>query len=400
MSHRKNALIGLVVIVLIVVFTVYVVGGISGRVKNEFPVTARFTHVGQLLRVSGDVKMRGVIVGTIAKIGHRTDGSGEVVLALKPNLRIPAGVSASIRGKTLFGEKFVELIDPPKPTSERLKPGTVIPENRTIPAFELEQVLQHLVPVLDATAPGDLGGALHALAVGIAGNEEAAQRTIDNSLKILAALGANEQTLDRLLSGIDRSSSTLSQTSADFLKTLGDLDSLNRSLIANQGDLKTVLRDTPDWVRAVAQIVEARYRDLVDLSVKGADILHLVSQHRFALPSTVDNLKQFTQNWVTNLSTPCRDQAGQTLGDSDFHPALAGSTCWQVWIISAEKDRMPGGYDSTTRPEPGPATVSAAYRAQLQQMLAMPFGTEPTNLQLFFYRAIVNGRGLIPEALL
>jgi virulence factor Mce-like protein len=400
MNNRRHALIGLAVIVVIVVFTVYVVGGISGRVKNEFPVTARFTRVGQLLRVSGDVKMRGVIVGAIAKITHRTDGSGEVVLALKPHVRIPAGVSASIRGKTLFGEKFVELIDPPQPTDERLEPGTVIAEDRTIPAFELEQVLQHLVPVLDATEPGDLGGALHALAVGLGGNEEAAQRTIDNSLKILAALGANERTLDRLLSGVDRSSGTLSKTSADFLATLEDLDALNRSLIAHQGDLKAVLNDTPRWLDVVAQIVEARYQDLVDLSVKGADVLHLASQHRFALPSTVANLRAFTQNWVTNLSAPCRNAAGQTLGDSDFHPTLAGTTCWQVWIISAEKDKSPGGYDASTRPTPGTAAASAAYRAQLQSMLAMPFGTQPTQLQLFLYRAIVNADGLIPEALL
>jgi virulence factor Mce-like protein len=400
MSRTRHALIGLVVLVIIVVFTVYVVGGISGRVTNDFPVTARFSRVGQLLRVSGDVKMRGVIVGTIAKIEHRTDGSGEVVLALKPQLHIPAGVSASIRGKTLFGEKFVELIDPPKPTNERLKPGTVITEDRTIPAFELEQVLQHIVPVLDATSPGDLGGALHAVAVALGGNEEAAQRTIDNSLKLLAALGANEQTLDRLLSGIDRSSGTLSKTSKDFLASLEDLDALNRSLIAHQGDLKAVLNDTPRWLDVLAQIVEARYNDLVDLSVKGVDILDLVSQHRFALPSTVENLKDFTQDWVTNLSAPCRKASGETLGDADFHPTLKGSTCWQVWIVSAEKNRTPGGYDSTTRPTPGSATVSAAFRSQLTQMLAMPFGTEPTPIQLFLYRAIVNADGLIPEALL
>jgi hypothetical protein len=175
---------------------------------------------------------------------------------------------------------------------------------------------------------------------------------------------------------------------------------LNRSLIANQGDLKAVLRDTPRWLDVLAQIVEARYTDLVDLSVKGADILHLVASHRFALPSTVDNLKQFTQNWVTNLSTPCKNAAGQTLGDADFHPTLAGSTCWQVWILSAERERSPGGYDAATRPEPGPAATSAAYRAQLQQMLAMPFGSEPSALQLFFYRSILNSRGLIPGALL
>ena len=399
MINKRHALIGVAVLGATLAFTIYVVGGLSGRVKNRFPVTATFSNVGQLLRVTGDVKMRGVIVGTIAKIDHLADGSGRVTLALDPGQPIPAGISASIRGKTLFGEKYVELIDPPKPTDQVLKPGDSIPESRTIPAFELEQVLQHLVPVLNAAQPGDLGGSLHALAQGLAGNEAAAQRTIDNALIVLNTLGANQQNLDRLLSGIDRSSSALARSSPDFVAALADLDQLNRALIANKGDLSAVLRDTPRWLDVATQLIQARYTDLVDLSVKGADVLHLVASHRFALPSTVANLKDFTQDWVTNLSTPCKNQENQTLGDPGFHTELAGSTCWQVWIVTAEKNKFPGGYDSTTRPMPGNAVAAAAYRAQLEQMLGLPFGTRASDLEAFFYSPIRDAQGLIPEAL-
>ncbi|TMK20227.1 MAG: hypothetical protein E6G68_05010, partial [Actinobacteria bacterium] len=125
-----------------------------------------------------------------------------MTLALDPGLPIPAGVSAIVRGKTLFGEKFVELVDPTHPSGALLKPGTQIPESRTIPPFELEQVLQSLLPVLDATKPGDLGGALHALAQGLAGNEGAARRAIDNSLVVLDAIDNNRGNLDRLLGGL------------------------------------------------------------------------------------------------------------------------------------------------------------------------------------------------------
>ena len=399
MINKRHALIGVLVLGATLAFSIYVIGGLSGRVKNDFPVTATFSNVGQLLRVTGDVKMRGVIVGTIAKIDHLPDGSGRVTLALKPHLPIPAGVSASIRGKTLFGEKYVELIDPPTPTDQILKAGTSIPESRTIPAFELEQVLQHLVPVLDAAQPGDLGGALHALAQGVAGNEQAAQRTIDNALIVLATLGANHQNIDRLLGGIDQSSSALARSAPDFVKALDDLDALNHSLIANQGDLTAVLRDTPRWLDVATQIVEERYQDLVDLSVKGADILQVVAQHRLALPSTIANLKGFTQDWVTNLSAPCRNAAGQRLGDAGFHPELAGSTCWQVWILTAEHMRSPGGY-GPEGPKPSSSVAAAAYRAQLEEMLALPFGSQASDLALFVYGPIRDTNGLIPRTLL
>jgi phospholipid/cholesterol/gamma-HCH transport system substrate-binding protein len=398
MINKRYVLIALAAIAVAAAFTMYVVGGLSGRVQSKFPVTATFSRVGQLLRVTGDVKMRGVMIGKIQRIGHLPDGKARVTLALDNGVRIASNVAASVRGKTLFGEKYVELIDPPKPSSTLLRPGDDIPESRTIPAFELEQVLQSLVPVLDATKPGDLGGALHALAQGLAGNEEAARRTIDNALVVLRTLGASSSDLDRLLGGLPEGTGALARAAPDFVGGLDDLDALSRELISSQDDLKAVLHDTPTWLDVASMLVEQRYKDLVDLSVEGADILDLVASHRAVIPSTVDGLKTFTQNWETNLSTPCEDAGGMTVGQK--HPSLAGSTCWQIWIVSEEKDKMPGGYDDTTRPTPGPSVAAAAYIAQLRQLLALPFGTEPTGLQRLFYAPIRDARGLVPEALL
>jgi virulence factor Mce-like protein len=398
MINKRYVLYALAAIAVAAAFTIYVVGGLTGRVQSNFPVSATFSRVGQLLRVTGDVKMRGVMIGKIQRIGHLPDGKARVTLALDDGVRIAENVTASVRGKTLFGEKYVELIDPPEPSKTFLQPGDEIPESRTIPAFELEQVLQSLVPVLDATKPGDLGGALHALAQGLAGNEEAARRSIDNALIVLRTLGASASDLDRLLGGLPQGTGALARAAPDFVAGLTDLDTLSRELIANQDDLKAVLHDTPTWLDVAAGLVEQRYGDLVDLSVKGADILDLVASHRAVLPSTVHGLKTFTENWNVNLSTPCEDAGGMTVGEK--HPSLAGSTCWQIWIVSAEKDKMPGGYDAATRPTPGPSVAVAAYIAQLRQLLALPFGTEPTGLQRLFSAAIRDARGLIPEALL
>jgi virulence factor Mce-like protein len=398
MINKRYVALGLAVIVIMSAFAVYVVGGLSGRVSNDFPVTVTFDHVGQLLRVTGDVKLRGVLIGKIARIDHLRDGTARVTLALDKELRIPADVNASVRGKTLFGEKYVALIDPTHPTGEVMKSGAVIPQSRTVPAFELEQVLQSLLPVLDATEPGDLGGSLHALAEGLAGNEEAAKRAIDNSLIVLRSIGANRADLDRLLAGADEGTDALKRASPDLAAALNELDAVANELVAHSPDLKSLLHDTPSWLDVLAAVVKARYRDLVDLSVKGANILDLVSAHRTELPSTVSGLKLFTQDWNTNLSTPCEDANGDTVAEK--HPELAGSTCWQVWIVAGEKEKDPGGYDSSTEPQPGPAAADVAYRAQLKTLLDLPFGTEPTGLQTFLLTPLRDAKGLIPEGLL
>ena len=400
MRLNRYVLIGVVVVAATVAFTVYVVGGLSGRVNNRFPVTATFDHVGQLLRVTGDVKMRGVLIGQVARIDHLPDGKANVTLALDPGLKIASNVDAIVRGKTLFGEKYVELIDPAHPSGEFLKPGARIPENRTIPPFELEQVLQNLVPVLDATKPGDLGGTLRALAQGLAGNEAAAQRTIDNSLVVLGTLGADRSDIDRLLAGLPKGTKALADASPDLVAALNDLDTVSKQLVSQQSDLKAVLHDTPTWLTIAAGLVRERYQDLVDLSVKGAGILDVVAAHRSALPMTVEGLKDFTQDWVTNLSTPCENAAGNRLGTTGFHPTLAGSTCWQIWQLSGEKEKPNGGYSQMDQPKPGPTAVAAAYRVQLAQLLDLPFGSQPSPLQLLVYAPIRDGNGLIPRGML
>lgn len=392
MKHRRYALMGLAAIVATFLAAAYIVNGLGGRTGGPFQVVVEFDRVGQLLRVNSDVKMRGVLIGRVHEIEKHLEGAARVTLTIDPINRIPADVSASIRGKTLFGEKYVELIDPEKPTGAALRPGDTIPEIRTIPPLEIEQVLDSLQPLLDAIDPGELGGAIGALAQGLAGQEDEARRAIDNTLTLLKALGASRDDLDRLVAGFDEGSDALRRATPDFLASLADLDTLARDLIANADDLRAVLNDAPDWLTVAAQLVEDRYADLVDLSVKGADILDLVASHADELPFAVDALKKFTQSWNTNLSSPCENISGVSV--ETVNP---GSTCWQVWALTAEKSRAGYGAEG---PKPGPGVAAAAYTAQLRQLLGLPFGTQASGLADLMFSPIRDDRGLIPEELL
>jgi virulence factor Mce-like protein len=398
MTNRRHALVGLATLVATAGMTVYIIGGLGGSAGSGYPVGVTFDRVGQLLRVSGDVKLRGVLVGKVARIQHTTDGKARITLTIEPQQHIPALVGASVRGKTLFGEKFIELVDPTKPDGRFLKAGDQIPESRTVAPFELEQVIQSLIPVLDAAQPGDLGGALHALAQGLAGQEDEARRAIGNTLLLLQTLNQHRGDIDRLLAGSADSSAALAGAAPDIVAALEALDRLNTTLVGRSADLRSVLQDAPRWLDVAAQIVRDRYADLVDLSLKGADILDILAAHRGDLPFAVASLKSFTQDWDVNLSTPCLDASGLTVAQK--HPSLAGSTCWQVWILTAEKNKVPGGYTGGTGPTPSSVAVEAAFREQLRQFLALQFGMRPSDLAVILGDALRNGRGMIPEALL
>ena len=402
-TARRNLLLGAAGVALTLSFGFYVLTSLGGHPGGPFQVSATFARVGQLLRVSGDVKMRGVQIGQVAKIQHLHNGAARVTLSLTPGLQIPEDVTATVTAKTLLGEKYVQLVDPAHPDGRLLQPGAQIPENRTVPPFELDQVISTLVPILDAAKPGDLGGALHALAVGLAGQEDAARDAMDKGLTALGVLAAHKADLDRLLAGLDASTAAFDKATPDLIASLNSLDKISRTLVSDSNEVQAVLRDAPTFLQQLADLVSRHYNDLVDISVKGADILDIVAAHRGALPSTVAALKTFTQDWDTNLAIPCTNAAGQTVGQ--LHPTLEGSTCWQLWVVSAEQLKSPGGYtgDGPVPLPPSqnsPAVTSAAFRAQVREMLALPFGTEPSDVALLMSGALTDRRGLLPGSVL
>ena len=89
-----------------------------------------------------------------------TSGHGaRIELALQPAAAksIPDNVSARLLPKTLFGERYVELILPAQPQpAQAIRSGDVIPQDRSSSAIELEQVFDDLLPLLQAVHPAQL----------------------------------------------------------------------------------------------------------------------------------------------------------------------------------------------------------------------------------------------------
>ena len=391
--------LGLVTMLALVAGIAFVSFVLSGGMRRSYPVTVTFDRAGQLLETGGDVKLRGVLVGRIGEIEADEAGNAVIQLEMDPAHRVPNNVGAAIRGKTLFGEKFVELRDSLEAPTGNLQAGDQIPIERTLAAFELEEVMEQLLPVLMAIEPGDLGAAFSALAEGVKGQEDAARRAIDNSLLALRNLNSNQDSLDRVLGGLDEGADALARSAPSLASALNDFDSFNRVVLANRNDASASLRNAPTWLDEFGQIMESKYGDLVDISVKGVDVLDLVTGHRESLPFIVTSLKNFTQSWVTNMSVGCTNGiTGETVAST--HPSLAGSTCWQVWNLSGEPVKSPGGYNAFTKPRPNSATAAAAYDAQLKVLLTVPFGQDVSDLTSLVYAPIRDDDGLIPEDLL
>ena len=136
------------------------------------PVTLKTSHTGTQLSEGADVKLRGIIVGDVR--GVSTTGNGATIkLALQPAKAklIPQNVVARILPKTLFGQKFVDLVIPDQtsPDETSLHSGSVINEDHSRNAIEVEKVLDNILPVIDAVQPQQLNTTLTNLADALEG---------------------------------------------------------------------------------------------------------------------------------------------------------------------------------------------------------------------------------------
>src|SRR3954447_21226976 len=143
-------------------------------------VTVHLHRAGLQLLTGSDVKVRGIVVGSVEGISSTGDGA-DVKLRLSPDQAraLPANVTVRLLPKTLFGEKYVDLVPPPQPSRSHLSDVSVISEDQTRPTLEIDQALNDLLPMLRAVPPVELNHTLTAIATALSGRADQLGQTID-----------------------------------------------------------------------------------------------------------------------------------------------------------------------------------------------------------------------------
>lgn len=330
---------------------------LTGRVgRSGVVAAAEFAHCGQGLRVGGDVKMRGVLVGRIEKIERLEGGGCRVSYLLEHNSieQIPSNVGAQIRAKTIFGEKWVELLFPSDPTDERVAQGDTIPQDRTIDPLEVETILNTALPLLDAIDPEHLSGALEALASGFVGHEEAAIEGIEKGILALRPFNENEKLLQEGIDQLAASGETLDEVDRDLIEAMRNLDQLGEFTIDNEELIGVNLIKGPRLLRELSLLFETRFLDFTKIVNQGATVISVLAARSEDLDHLLNSLPRFNSHWIRNLNHVCRyrqntDEPGKSIGDR------VPGRCWRVHNLFSHSQ---GAYAPGEGPRPGAAGPS------------------------------------------
>jgi phospholipid/cholesterol/gamma-HCH transport system substrate-binding protein len=288
-ERNRNMISGAVGVIILIALVTIGIKASFGAFAGGYELRGTFAAAGQGLLSGSDVKIRGVNVGEVSSI-RLVDNRALIRLRIEDGTQIPVTSQAVIRPKTLFGEKFVDILPGDDELSgPYLDDGDEIVD--TLGGFELEQVLTDAYPVLEAVNPAELAVILDELATAGRGLGPNINRSIVNSAT-LAELGASNDAEFR-------------QFTSDFALLAEELDILAPDLVAGARDLNVVL---PTLNARSEQLDEA----LTQVGRLAGDLADLLEAN-----------ESFTTNALTNGS-----KSLQVLFDrrSQIQPLLLGVT--------------------------------------------------------------------------
>jgi phospholipid/cholesterol/gamma-HCH transport system substrate-binding protein len=267
-------------------------------------VTLQTTKAGSQLPQQADVKLRGMIVGEVTDM-KVTDNGVELTLGMNPDLidEVPAGVTAQILPKTLFGEKYVALIPPETTTGQSLKAGDTITK-ADVP-IELEEVLNNLYGLLEAVEPAELSTTLTAVSTALEGRGEQLGQTFVQLNDYLTQINPDiPQAVDDLIA-LGEVSDVYAAALPDLARVLENSVTTGNTIVEKDAQLSAFLASGTTLANTLTTFFATSGQDLVDLNANGRRGLFQTARYSVTFPCFLNALDQV----VPRLESVLRDNA-------------------------------------------------------------------------------------------
>ena len=335
-------------------------------------VTLRTDHTGLQLNQGADVKLRGVIVGQVR--GITANGQTATLrLALNPGdaEQIPDNVTAQMLPETLFGERYVSLQVPPDASAVPVHDGSVIGQDRSSSAVELERVLDEALPLLRAIQPDKLAATLGALATALDGRGERIGQDLVNFDHYLTALDAQLPAIRADITKLAQVLETYDGALPDLMAVLRNV-TITANTVSDQRDqLAAFLDDTADLADSTRSFLD-RYGDrIIQLGSVTAPVLGLLATYSPEYPCLLQGLvtlqpkveQVFAGGQMHITIEVTRDNGGYQRGrDDPVYGAHNGPNCRGLPhpVVPAPQVPINDGYDYKGNRTPAPLPVGLA----------------------------------------
>ncbi|WP_137988558.1 MCE family protein [Streptomyces vilmorinianum] len=291
--HLRLRLYGVVFIAVIALLLSLTVAVYQQVFTPVVRITLEADALGNQLEPRADVKLRGLLVGEVREV--RADGEKATLsLALKPEhvALIPAGVHARLLPKTLFGEKYVDLVAPKgAPGGGRhIRAGDVITQDRTTVGIEVQQLLNDLLPLLRTVQPAKLNATLSAFATALEGRGEAIGDNLVRLEGYLRQLNPHMPALQEDIARFADVAEVYADAAPDLMRILDNTLTTSRTLVEKQARLASVLTWTATAADTAEGVLDENADRLITLGRVSRPTLALFARYSPEYPCLLDGL--------------------------------------------------------------------------------------------------------------
>ncbi len=243
-------------------------------------VSVNISRAGLQLLPGSDVKVRGIIAGEVSNIS--SDGDGAVIhLRLDPSMaaRLPDNLSVRLVPKTVFGEKYVDLVLPDVPSPAHLHDGSVIAEDQSKPTLEIDQALNDLLPLLRTVQPVQLDETLNALATALSGRGGELGATIVQLRDYLNGFDPHLPALQHDMTALVGVTRTYAQAADPLMRMLRNLTTTANTVVTDKAQLSAFLDDVAGAADSTRDLLARNATDIIDVNAVARPVLALLARY-------------------------------------------------------------------------------------------------------------------------
>jgi phospholipid/cholesterol/gamma-HCH transport system substrate-binding protein len=243
-------------------------------------VSALFSSASGVVK-EAPVMMAGIEVGHVERM-EVNKGLALIHLIINPDIKLHTDARAEIRSKSLLGEKYI-AIEAGSDSAPLLPSGERIQDTMT--PVDLDEVLNHLAPVLTKLDPDDLNTLMHTLAMSVKGREKDLGDLIKGASSLMRTVSANEDTIVRMVNNLD-----------------GVAGKANRLLGRNGSSIDNIIDNLRVASASLGKDAPGLLKSLQAVSGEVHSITGPLSENGEQLARRIDKISEHAENFTESLN--------------------------------------------------------------------------------------------------
>ncbi|GAB3277466.1 MCE family protein [Actinocorallia lasiicapitis] len=254
-------------------------------------------RAGLQLLPHSDVKIRGLIIGEVKSIRSAPDGSAVMELAIQKDKagHVPSNATGRLLPKTLFGEKYIDLSVSAQPAAP-IKNGSVLTQDKSAVSVEIDQVLNDIMPLLEAVEPAKLNATLNAVATALDGRGDQLGETAEQLDTLLAKVNPNLKTFLYDLKALGDVSDVYAAATPDLMRVLRNLNFTSGTIVEKRAAIEELIPSVTQVADKGTRFMNDNSSKIIGINISWKAPLKVLAKYSVSFPCVMSGLDTLSKN--------------------------------------------------------------------------------------------------------